>query len=240
MGQVTLPIKRKFLSMSRLLRTDDYACILASRCTGTGLTVTSTARVPGPKSTTSQACCTQWPLQPPPSSATSFLLALHSAVSHYRLPPAPAMAPVVGARPCEVSCMNGLTANLHLLLVAFYTPSASRYKILMEAKVFLTQTQVISIMSHSPGVPLRPLCCALSSAAARPPPRRLHRRDIPARRRAGVSHVSISALDCGCCLLLDARQTLRPQDIIDAIELHASQLACVMFRSPAHTPSRLE
>ncbi len=152
MGQVTLPIKRKFLFMSCLLRTDYYACIIASRCTGTVLTVTSTARVPGPKSTTSQACCIHLLLKP--SYATAFLLALHSAVSHYRFPPAPAMAPVVGARPLEVSCMNGLTANLHLLLVAFYTPSASRYKILMEAKVLLTKTQVISILSHSPGVPL--------------------------------------------------------------------------------------
>ena len=143
MGQVTLPIKRKFLSMSRLLRTDDYACILASRCTGTGLTVTSTARVPGPKSTTSQArvnlhwhACTRCPL------------AQSSAIApirrHLTAPAAPAMAPVVGARPSEVSCMNGLTANLHLLLVAFYTPTASRFKIIMEAKVIPTQARSIS------------------------------------------------------------------------------------------------
>jgi kynureninase len=54
------------------------------------------------------------------------------------------MAPVVGARPSEVSCMNGLTANLHLLLVAFYTPTASRFKIIMEAKVIPTQARSIS------------------------------------------------------------------------------------------------
>lgn len=48
----------------------------------------------------------------------------------------PLLAEVVGAKPVEVTAMNGLTTNLHLLMVSFYRPSGNRYKILCEAKAF--------------------------------------------------------------------------------------------------------
>lgn len=43
---------------------------------------------------------------------------------------------VVGAKPHEVVVMNNLTTNLHLLLISFYQPTATRYKVLMEGGAF--------------------------------------------------------------------------------------------------------
>ncbi len=46
------------------------------------------------------------------------------------------MAKVVGALPSEVVVMNSLTVNLHLLMVSFYRPTKTRYKILFEYSPF--------------------------------------------------------------------------------------------------------
>jgi kynureninase len=45
-------------------------------------------------------------------------------------------AKIVGAKPAEVVVTHSLTTNLHLLMVSFYRPTKTRYKILCEKKAF--------------------------------------------------------------------------------------------------------
>ena len=47
-----------------------------------------------------------------------------------------ALSKIVGAKPEEVIVMNGLTTNLHLLMVSFYRPNKQKFKILIEKGAF--------------------------------------------------------------------------------------------------------
>nr|CAG4640969.1 EOG090X088H [Eulimnadia texana] len=59
------------------------------------------------------------------------------------------IAKLVGAHDTdEVAAMNGLSVNLHLLMIAFYQPSGSRYKILIEDHAFPSDRVKILLKLH--------------------------------------------------------------------------------------------
>ncbi|GKT73912.1 kynureninase 1 [Colletotrichum tofieldiae] len=63
------------------------------------------------------------------------------------------MAPIVGADESEVAVMQTLTANLHLLLAAFYKPlKEGRHKIILESKAFPSDHFVVETQIRHHGL----------------------------------------------------------------------------------------
>lgn len=53
------------------------------------------------------------------------------------------LSKIVGALPAEVTVMNTLSVNLHLLMVTFYQPTPKKYKIICEEKAFPSDQYIL-------------------------------------------------------------------------------------------------
>lgn len=71
------------------------------------------------------------------------------------------LAAVIGCLPGEISVMNQLTVNLHLLMVSFYRPSGKRAKIICESKAFPSDQYMFETHLRSRGLDPRDILVEL-------------------------------------------------------------------------------
>ncbi|KAI0720958.1 kynureninase [Cerioporus squamosus] len=121
----------------------------------------------------------------------------------------PHFATLVGASESEVACMGTLTANLHLMLNAFYKPTQERYKILCEAKAFPSDQVRSPRHAVLPHVFTQPLQYAFATSVS---------------ARGFDPEDAIVALSPR-----PGEHILRTEDILDTIRREGSSIALVLF-----------
>ena len=122
------------------------------------------------------------------------------------------MARVIGAKPIETVVMNSLTVNLHLLMVSFYRPTATRNKIVIEKGAFPSDQYAVKSQIRFHEV-LNP---ALSPGFSRP----LGSEEPP---EGGTQNALIELAP------REGESTLRTEDIIATIEQHGDTIALVLL-----------
>jgi kynureninase len=101
------------------------------------------------------------------------------------------LASLAGAHPHEVVCMNGLTVNLHLLMVSFFRPTRERFKLLIERSAFPSDRYAAVSQLRFHGLdPAR----ALIEVAPRPGEFHLRDEDIAAAIRAAGDELALVLL----------------------------------------------
>lgn len=127
-------------------------------------------------------------------------------------------AAIVGALAHEVVAMNSLTVNLHLLMVPFYRPTATRYKILLEDHAFPSDTVSDDARSGGPrpalrlSLPARPLASTQYAVKSQL---------LVHGRRPEDAMVTVAPRD--------GEQLLRTDDIVAAIGAAGESLALVLL-----------
>ena len=127
------------------------------------------------------------------------------------------MAAVVGAKPVETVVMNSLTVNLHLMMVSFYRPTTSRYRIVIEKGAFPSDRYAVESQLRFHGYSSEPEAVATGYHAAIE--KNPVATDPGSDRRDSLIELTPRT----------GEATLRTEDIIETIEREGDSIAVILL-----------
>ena len=139
------------------------------------------------------------------------------------------MAAIIGAKPIETIMMNSLTVNLHFLLVSFYRPTASRYKIVIEKGAFPSDQYAVKshLRFHGYGSGNKSSKFKVQSSELNPDT------DSEIGTQNSKLQLQPPAHEGGSDLIelmpRSGESTLRTEDIIETIQREGSSIALVLL-----------